>query len=224
MKIQKDGITIRNAEKTDCDQLAAWWNDGNVMAHAGFPLGLNTTAEEIENQIAQDSDETKRRLIIEYQDQPIGEMSYYNIGNETAEIGIKICNPEFQERGLGRVILSMLICQLFSCGYTKIILDTNLNNTRAQHVYEKLGFQKTGVRENPWKNQLGELQSSIDYELKPDEFMEQPPDVLIGPVRFIQGIQQEYTARISGGSQCYGSCHLLRRDDQRLHPGQHIGG
>ena len=172
MKIQKDGITIRNAEKTDCDQLAAWWNDGNVMAHAGFPLGLNTTAEEIENQIAQDSDETKRRLIIEYQDQPIGEMSYYNIGNETAEIGIKICNPEFQERGLGRVILSMLICQLFSCGYTKIILDTNLNNTRAQHVYEKLGFQKTGVRENSWTNQLGELQSSIDYELKPDEFID----------------------------------------------------
>ena len=172
MKIQKDGITIRNAEKKDCDQLAAWWNDGKVMAHAGFPLGLNTTAKEIERQIAQDSDETKRRLIIEYQHQSIGEMSYYNMGNRVAEIGIKICNPDFQERGLGRIILSMLIRQLFSSGYSKIILDTNLNNTRAQHVYETLGFQKVGIRENSWKNQLGELQSAIDYELKPDDFID----------------------------------------------------
>lgn len=47
MRIQKNDLTIRNAEKSDCDQLAAWWNNGNVMAHAGFPLGLNITAEEM---------------------------------------------------------------------------------------------------------------------------------------------------------------------------------
>ena len=47
----------------------------------------------------------------------------------------------------------------------KIILDTNANNKRAQHVYEELGFTKLRVRENSWKNQLGELQSVIDYEM-----------------------------------------------------------
>lgn len=60
----------------------------------------------------------------------------------------------------------MLIHSLFlNYGYKKIILDTNLNNTRAQHVYEKLGFKKIRVRDNSWKNQLGELQSFVDYEL-----------------------------------------------------------
>ena len=171
MRIQENDITIRNAEAGDCDQLAAWWNDGNVMAHAGFPLGLNTTAEEIRNQIAEDTDETKRRLIIEYRGQSIGEMSYYNMGNHVAEIGIKICESSFQEKGLGRILLSMLIHALFTSGYTKIILDTNQKNTRAQHVYEKLGFRKVRIHENSWKNQLGELQSSIDYELTPDDFI-----------------------------------------------------
>ncbi|MBR1584486.1 MAG: GNAT family N-acetyltransferase [Clostridia bacterium] len=172
MRIRNDDMIIRNAEKDDCNQLAAWWNDGNVMAHAGFPLGLNTTAQEIQNQIAKDTDETKRTLIIEYRGQSIGEMNYYNMGHRVAEIGIKICDASFQEKGLGRIVLSMLIHELFIQGYTKIILDTNKNNTRAQHVYEKLGFCRVRIHENSWKNQLGELQSSIDYELTPDDFID----------------------------------------------------
>ena len=66
MNIKYHQLCIRNAEKRDCEQLAAWWNDGTVMAHAGFPNGLGTSAAEIEKQIAGDSDETRRRLIIEY--------------------------------------------------------------------------------------------------------------------------------------------------------------
>ena len=119
-----------------------------------------------------DTDETRRRLIIEYQGQSIGEMSYHNIENHVAEIGIKICEASFQEKGLGRIVLSMLIRELFLKGYTKIVLDTNMNNTRAQHVYEKLGFHRVRIHENSWKNQLGELQSSIDYELFPDKFID----------------------------------------------------
>ena len=47
MLIRNNKLCIRNAEKTDCVQLAKWWNDGSVMTHAGFPNGLGTTPEEI---------------------------------------------------------------------------------------------------------------------------------------------------------------------------------
>lgn len=59
----------------------------------------------------------------------------------------------------------MLIKHLFRTGYTRILLDTDLNNTRAQHVYEMLGFQKLRVNRNSWQNQLGVWESSVDYEL-----------------------------------------------------------
>ena len=59
MNIKYNQLCIRNAEKKDCEQLAVWWNDGTVMAHAGFPNGLGTSAAEIEKQIADDSDETR---------------------------------------------------------------------------------------------------------------------------------------------------------------------
>ena len=66
----------------------------------------------------------------------------------------------------------MLISFLFyDLRYQKFILDTNLNNKRAQHVYEKLGFRKLRVNVNSWQNQLGEPQSSVDYELIPEDFV-----------------------------------------------------
>lgn len=171
MHIAHDRITIRNAETKDASILAAWWNDGRVMAHAGFPMGLNTTEEKIAEGLLTDTDDTRRRLIMEYDGAPIGEMSYRNKGDGVCEIGIKICVFEKQEKGIGRKALSMLINELFSMNYRKIILDTNLKNTRAQHVYELLGFRKIRVNVDSWRDQLGNLQSAVDYELTKDDFV-----------------------------------------------------
>ncbi|MDO5153632.1 MAG: hypothetical protein Q4D50_09785 [Eubacteriales bacterium] len=57
-------ITIRNALPEDAPLLARWWNDGAVMAHAGFPKGLGTAAEKIAAGLADDTDETRRRMIL----------------------------------------------------------------------------------------------------------------------------------------------------------------
>ena len=55
MQIKYENLSIRNARKEDCPLLEKWWNDGAVMAHAGFPNGLGTSAAKIEKQIANDS-------------------------------------------------------------------------------------------------------------------------------------------------------------------------
>ena len=104
------------------------------MAHAGFPNGIGQTAERIAQSLRSDADTVRRRLIIEMDAIPIGEMSYRNTGNGVVEIGIKICDFSLHNKGLGKVLLSMLISALFQMGYVKIILDTNFNNRPAQHV------------------------------------------------------------------------------------------
>ncbi len=169
--LTSDVLTIRHASPADAPLLCDWWNDGAVMAHAGFPRGLGTTPEAIAASLATDSDETYRRLILEFGGLPIGEASVRVLEPGVAEIGIKICKPSMQDAGLGTRFLTMLIDRLFhDRGMRKIVLDTNLNNTRAQHVYEKLGFRRIGVRTDAWTNQLGELQSSVDYELTAEEW------------------------------------------------------
>jgi len=171
MFIQEENLLIRNAETKDAKLLCKWWNDWEIMAHAGFPNGLGTSEQVIIKQILSD-DDFNRRLILEKDSIPVGEMNYRDRGNQIAEIGIKICDFSNQEKGFGTKYLKMLINYLFTeMGYQKIILDTNLNNKRAQHVYQKIGFQQVGVRINSWENQFGELQSSIDYLLTKEEFL-----------------------------------------------------
>ena len=164
--LKNNSLLVRDAIPSDAPQLAAWWNDGNVMAHAGFPNGLGTTEEEVIAGLG------NGRLFLEEDGRPIGEACYRPVGDGIAEIGIKICEVDCQNRGLGRIILSMLIRYLFDNGFEKIVLDTNPNNLRAQHVYEMLGFRKVRTNIDSWTDQLGRKQSSVDYELMERDFVD----------------------------------------------------
>jgi RimJ/RimL family protein N-acetyltransferase len=147
-----------------------WWNDGSVMAHAGFPRGIGISEREVIEMLEKD-DEQQRRLILALENEPIGEMNYRTLGEKTAEIGIKICVFDQQNKGYGTVFLKMLMEHLFvKLGYEKIILDTNLNNERAQYVYERMGFRKVRTNINKWRDQLGKLQSSVDYEMSREDY------------------------------------------------------
>ena len=49
--------------REDAQQLAAWWNDGSIMAHAGFPNGIGKSVQDIADSLQKDSDVTQRRLM-----------------------------------------------------------------------------------------------------------------------------------------------------------------
>lgn len=169
MYLKNDDLTIRNAMISDAQILCDWWSDGKVMAHAGFPNGIHTDLNKLIDNIKNQND-TARTLIIEINSNRVGEMGY-RIKEDVSEIGIKICDFSYQEKSYGTKALEMLIVYLFNeMKINKIVLDTNLSNKRAQHVYEKIGFKKVNVRLNSWKDQLGVLQSSVDYELKKEHF------------------------------------------------------
>lgn len=192
MFLKDSDLVIRDAVFDDIDKLCEWWADGKVMAHAGFPNGVETDRELLKGKIANGSDLTGRRLIIEIDGKRVGEMSYSMTGDQAAfmssestgednsdahstkraEIGIKICDFDYQERGYGTRALKLLIGALFELGAEKIYLSTNLNNKRAQHVYEKIGFKKVRVNTDSWKDQLGIPQSSVDYEMFREPFRE----------------------------------------------------
>ena len=171
MHIKKDNLLIRSATPRDAAILCKWWNDGKVMAHAGFPKGLGITEQAVLANINDQSD-SRELLIIEANSRPVGEMSYREVNDAAVEIGIKICDSSQQERGFGTSFLRMLIEYLFfQKGYDRIVLDTNLNNERAQRVYEKIGFTRVGVREHSFLDQLGNPQSSVDYELLREDYI-----------------------------------------------------
>ena len=166
LKLQHKNIVLRSAADADACQLAAWWNDGTVMAHAGFPNGLGIPVEEVHANL------NGNTLMIEENGIAIGEANYRMASSSAAQIGIKICLAEYQNRGIGRIVLSMLIRHLFQNGCMEIMLDTDLENKRAQHVYASLGFQKIRINQNSWIDQLGNRRSSVDYILTPENFID----------------------------------------------------
>lgn len=164
-------LSYQNVKLEDAHTLHRWWNDGAIMAHAGYPEGLGLSLEAvqatIERAIAADS-----LFILFDQEVPIGEMSARCITKNapkepcTYEIGIKICESTYQNAGRGKFYLDSLIRNLFiQKDAQRIILDTNSQNTRAQALYEKLGFRRTTGAPRPWKDQRGQVQYSIDYAL-----------------------------------------------------------
>ena len=87
MRTQHKNLTIRQAEVTDAKQLAAWWNDGAVMAHAGFPNGLGTTEEEVVKGLR------NGLLVVEESDRLIGECNYTMRQMELRKLALRSVKP-----------------------------------------------------------------------------------------------------------------------------------
>lgn len=161
-------LGIRKASIHDAALLCKWWNDGAVMAHAGYPQGIQTTTEEVKQGL-QNTD--LHRLILMMDHRPVGEMMVQEVEKGIVMIGIKICELAKQNHGYGKQFLSMLIHEVFQhYGIHKIVLDTDVNNQRAQHVYETLGFQKLREKKHYWQDPHGVWHSAIDYELTQKTF------------------------------------------------------
>lgn len=170
LHLTKDNQALRQADNNDVEALLSWWNDGKVMSHAGFPNGLNKNEQDILNELSTNNKE-QRRLIMLYDDFRIGEMSYKHIGNDVYDFGIKICNEEYQNRHLGPKYLALLFDYLFDELNAKtIILDTDLENTRAQKVYERIGFTNKVIKYNSWVNAVGETRSSVSYSMNKEQY------------------------------------------------------
>ena len=87
------------------------------------------------------------------------------------EYGVKPeAEARLQKLGIRVFVVIKSLYRHFLKTHEKRGLDTNLNNLRAQHVYECLGFQKMRVNYDSWTDQLGQLQSSVAYELIPHHF------------------------------------------------------
>ncbi len=165
MELNDKDLTLRKAVATDVRQLTEWWNDGRVMEHAGFPNGLGITENETQLLIENADRKNMTLLIIEVENKPVGECNFRLMGDQ-AEIGIKVCDQSYQNRGFGRRALKLMISHVFNNPeITKVILDTNIDNKRSQHVYRSLGFKKVATRYYAWQDQLGRWQTAVDFEL-----------------------------------------------------------
>ena len=90
-------LIVRAATAQDVDLLYELWTDPQVMANVGFPHGLRTTREEIENRLREPSESEFERVLtveLEATGQAIGQCMMHAPDEEgVAETDIKLLGP-----------------------------------------------------------------------------------------------------------------------------------
>ncbi len=171
MKLKMKNGSLEYATKEDVERLANWWADGRVMEHAGFPKGLRTNKENLAKRLEKQAIDSVLWMIKDSQQHPIGEMNH-TIKDGVATLGIKICDLKSQNKGMGKTALKTLIRYLFQTfKIDRMWLDTMIENKRAQHVYQSLHFKQTKINKAHWKDQLGNMRTSVEFELSRKTFL-----------------------------------------------------
>ena len=100
--------------------------------------------------------------------EPAGALQYWEESDPDsryADVDILI-GPDHQDRGLGTEAMRLIVRHLVEDrGHHRITLSTAVDNARAIHVYEKVGFRPVGVtRKSHLDERSGEWQDELLME------------------------------------------------------------
>ncbi len=75
---------------------------------------------------------------------------------EEAHINLLAIHPQYQRRGLGKILLKKLLYQAKTLGLERATLEVRASNNIALGMYQKFGFQEAGRRPNYYPDNLEE--------------------------------------------------------------------
>lgn len=143
-------ITIQNVCLADAAFLTRLMNQPSILHRLHQTPTTQGDWEEAIRLWLQDPDENG--YIIFDQAQPIGWFALNGLQShdKKAYVKIAVLLPEYQDKGIGQLVLSQLLNHLKATGYTAAGLFTDCDNLRAQACYRKCGFQIIAAAEESW--------------------------------------------------------------------------
>lgn len=168
-------IYLRPFESTDVDAYFPGLFDAEMRRLTGTQNSFTRPQVEryIEN-AAQDDSRLMLLIALQDNDQVIGDIALMDMHtkNRSAHIRIAIDNTEHQGKGYGSEALLLMLDYGFGiCNLHRIELEVYAFNPRAIRTYEKLGFQREGVRRDAlfYNHQYHD---AIQMSILEDEFRE----------------------------------------------------
>lgn len=174
---QHDKLTVRLLENNDDALLVKWLSDPQVLE---FYEGRDRPHDiELVRKHFFENREGITACIIQYDNVDIGYIQYYVIDvEERLEYGYSdfqgliygldqfIGEAAYWNRGIGTQLIKNMIQHLVEHEHAdKIVMDPQVRNSRALHVYEKCGFKKIKLLANHERHE-GELRDCwlIEYD------------------------------------------------------------
>lgn len=166
---------LRELEHKDIDIINTWRNDPELIDCLGAPFRfINTDVDYkwYDAYMASRQNCVRCAIVSEKSDDILGLVSIVSIDrlNQSAEFHIMIGDKANRGRGMGSfATIKMLEHAFFDLNLRRVELSVLYDNLRAQHVYEKIGFTREGIkRKAKYKN--GRFVDMYTYAILKDEF------------------------------------------------------
>jgi len=95
-------------------------------------------------------------LVLEIDDKIVGYIMTTIICDECEILKI-IVDEKYRRQGLGELLLQNLIDYCKQNSVSKIFLEVRSQNCVAKKLYQKIGFEKTGIRDNYYGDDVAEI-------------------------------------------------------------------
>lgn len=145
-------VSIRPFTEQDIPDKVRWINDSanNRYLHYDLPL----TEEKTREWFARNRDSKNRYdAVMEYDGKPVGVIGLLNLSGGRAEYYVTLGEAACRGRGIARRATQQLLAQAFSeMGLEEVYLYTEVENTAAQKLFERCGFQKRSLEKNSAQN------------------------------------------------------------------------
>lgn len=166
---------LREIDKKDLPIINKWRNDYELIKYLGAPYRfINISVDEkwFENYMSSRNNTVRCAVVDGNNDEILGLITLAAIDylNQSAELHIMIGGKQNQNKGLGTfAVREMLKHAFYNLNMHRVELTVLETNSRAIHLYEKVGFVHEGTkRDSNYKN--GEFENMRLYSILKDEF------------------------------------------------------
>ena len=140
-------VTIRKFEREDIPKKVEWINnpENNSFLHYDIPISVEGTEKWFDSHI---NDDDRFDGVIEVDGIPVGTIGLLSIDskNGKAEYYIAMGETSYKRKGIAAEASRQLLDYGFNVlDLNRIYLYTEVENTGAQKLFEKIGFVKEGV-------------------------------------------------------------------------------
>ena len=149
---------LREIERKDLVEINRWRNDPKLIDCLGAPfryINIDVDNKWFDGYMA-NRNQAIRCAVTDLEDHILGLVSLVSIDhlNQSAEFHIMVGDRANQNKGIGSFALDQMLYHAFeNMNLQRIELTVLEDNARAQHVYEKKGFIREGIkRKAKYKN------------------------------------------------------------------------
>lgn len=166
---------LRELERKDIPIINKWRNNPALIEKLGAPFRfINEDVDNLwfDSYMKNRNNSVRCAIVQDESDEIIGLVSLLKIDciNQSAEFNIMIGDTQYQGKGAGTFAARAILEHAFyNLNLHRVELSVLQSNTVAQHLYEKVGFVKEGVkRQANFKN--GHFVDMVLYSLLRDEY------------------------------------------------------